>query len=117
MLEHGETVLTRLPGDLPTQVAMAAAAGELGLADLALWLLEQARVHGPDDPAVNRALAGFFEERGDYRQATAYWEKVSKALPHDGESRRKMNDLAALETLERSRYRDGTGRGSKRAGG
>src|SRR5215813_3565371 len=43
VLEHGETVLTRNPWDVGTQMDMADAARALGLLDLAVWILEQAR--------------------------------------------------------------------------
>src|SRR6266446_1598762 len=43
VLEHGEQVLVRNPWDVGTQMAMADAAEVLGLLDLAVWNLEQAR--------------------------------------------------------------------------
>ena len=57
VLELGEQVLTRNPWDVGTQLAMAQAADALGLLDLAVWTLEQARQKNVQDLALNRALA------------------------------------------------------------
>ena len=43
VLEHGERVLTRNPWDVGVQMDMASAADSLGLLDVAVWCLEQAR--------------------------------------------------------------------------
>src|SRR5438270_7025461 len=43
VLEFGERVLVRSPWDVPTQMAMAEAMEALGLLDMAIWCLEQAR--------------------------------------------------------------------------
>jgi tetratricopeptide (TPR) repeat protein len=116
VLAGGEQVLERAPDDLATQVAMSDAAAHLGLKELALWLLEQAREQDQASALVNRALARFYEERDDYRQAAAYWERVARVAPHDGEAARKVKDLAALDTMQRTRNKQKrskqTGRGS-----
>ena len=43
VLEHGEQILVRNPWDVGAQMDMAEAAEVLGLLDLAIWNLEQAR--------------------------------------------------------------------------
>src|SRR6202022_4411022 len=43
VLEYGERVLVPNPWDVPTQMAMAEAMDALGLLDMAIWCLEQAR--------------------------------------------------------------------------
>src|SRR5437763_12071999 len=43
VLEHGEQILMRNPWDVGAQMGMAEAADTLGLLDLAIWNLEQAR--------------------------------------------------------------------------
>src|SRR5437867_2283948 len=55
VLELGELVLTRNPWDVGTQTAMAEAAEVLGLLDLAVWNLEQARHKAPRDAKLNRS--------------------------------------------------------------
>src|SRR6516162_2243161 len=55
-LEYGEEALTRNPWDVAIQMLMAEAAEALGLMDLAVWSLEQARQKNPQDLNVNRAL-------------------------------------------------------------
>ena len=55
VLEAGEEVLVHNPWHLAAQRHMANAASELGLSELARWLLEEARQQAPNDLALNRA--------------------------------------------------------------
>src|SRR5687768_4214573 len=43
VLEHGEAILAKNPWDTGTQLDMAQAADALGMLDIAVWILEQAR--------------------------------------------------------------------------
>jgi tetratricopeptide (TPR) repeat protein len=104
VLEHGEVILTRNPWDTGTQLEMAAAAETLGLLDLAVWILEQARQKNPKDVSVNRPLARLLEKRGLFNQAMALWELVRSAAPNDPEARNKAKDLAASATIARGHY-------------
>ncbi|HLW67538.1 MAG TPA: tetratricopeptide repeat protein [Gemmataceae bacterium] len=106
-LEHGEEVLARNPWDLGAQMDMAEAAEALGLTDLAVWLLEQARQRDGQDPALNRKLAQLYEKRGNFAQAIALWDLVHKAIPSDAEAHNKTKDLAANETIARGQYEQG----------
>ncbi len=111
VLARGAEVLARSPEDLDTQIDMAAAAAALGLGELTLWLLEQARAQDNSSPAVNRALGRYHEGRNDYEQAIAHWERVAKAVPGDREAAAKFRDLAALRTVEQNRNRQKSERG------
>ena len=82
----------RNPWDVSTQLEMANAAELLGLLDLAVWNLEQARHGKPDDPDVNRRLARLYERRGNFTQSLDLWDRVRKAAPHDEEASRKLAD-------------------------
>jgi tetratricopeptide (TPR) repeat protein len=104
VLEQGEEVLVRNPWDLGTQMDMAEAAEAVGLMDLAVWLLEQARQRDGKEPNLNRALARLYERRGNFSQAIALWELVKQADPADAEAVHKGKDLAANETISRGRY-------------
>ncbi|MFL5340013.1 MAG: tetratricopeptide repeat protein [Gemmataceae bacterium] len=104
VLEQGEEVLVRNPWDLGTQLDMAEAADGLGLLDLAVWILEQARQRDGQDANLNRSLARLYEKRGSFSQAIALWELVRQAEPHDAEAQNKGKDLAANETISRGRY-------------
>jgi tetratricopeptide (TPR) repeat protein len=106
VLEHGEQVLARNPWDTGTQLDMAEAAHTLGLLDLAIWILEQARQKNPRDLAVNRALARRYEERGNFAQAIALWELIRRAAPTDLEAQDKAKNLAASETIARGHYEE-----------
>lgn len=104
VLVLGEYVLTRNPWDIKAQMGMATAADEMGLLDLAVWLLEQARQKAQNDGQLNRALARLYESRGNFKEAIALWEMVRKAEPGDNEAQSKAKDLAAHETIARGHY-------------
>lgn len=106
VLEAGEDVLTRNPWDLGTQMDMAEAFEALGLSDLAVFSLDQARQKYPKDPTLNRALARLFEKRGDFQKAIALWRLVQEADPRDLEAASKAKNLAASETIARGGYED-----------
>ena len=109
VLEHGEQVLTRNPWHVRTQMAMAEAAEVLGLLDLAVWNLEQARQKAARDVKLNRTLARLYERRGNFTQAIALWELIRKALPNDTEAASKAKDLAANDTIARGQYEAAVG--------
>ncbi len=103
-LEHGEKILTRNPWDVGAQMTLAEAAEALGLLDLAVWYLEQARQKQSMDPHLNRSLARLYEQRGNFTQAMALWALVKKARPSDQEAQHKLKDLAADDTIARGQY-------------
>ncbi len=106
VLEHGEQVLTRNPWDLGTQMDMAEAADALGLVDLAIFLLTQARQKDAKNPTLNRALARLYEKRGNFAEAIKLWELIRQAVPGDAEAQHKAKDLAAHETIQRGQYEE-----------
>jgi serine/threonine protein kinase len=105
VLDDGEKLLVSRPSDLPTQMAMAEAAQQLGLVHLATWMLEELRRQNPHHQQAYRALALLYEKQRRYGEAIAVWEEVRKLAPHDGEAARKINDLAAADTIARGNYR------------
>ena len=107
VLELGERILMRNPWDVGAQVDMAAAAGALGLLDLAVWLLEQARHKQPRNPDLARGLARLYEQRGNFTQAMALWKLVREVAPADVEAREKLTELAVHDTLERGQFEEG----------
>jgi tetratricopeptide (TPR) repeat protein len=109
VLEAAEEVLVRNPWDTGVQMDMAEAAEILGLLDLAVWTLEQARHKDPRDVNVNRYLARLYEKRGNVTQAISLWEMVRKAAPADVEAHDKARNLAANETIARGNYEDAVG--------
>jgi tetratricopeptide (TPR) repeat protein len=116
VLEVGEEILSRNPWDLGTQMEMAEAADALGLLDLAIFLLDQARQKYPKDATLNRALARLFEKRGNFAHAITLWQLVLEAVPTDVEAMHKAKDLAASETIQRGKYGTVTsGSGEQRA--
>jgi hypothetical protein len=111
-LEYGEQILVRNPWDVKAQMHMAEAAAALGLLDLAVWNLEQARQKQARDAVVNRALARLYERRGNFTQAMALWELVRKEKPGDAEAQHKIKDLAANDTIARGQYESVAGGGA-----
>src|SRR5207247_2524334 len=106
VLEYGEQVLAYNPWDTSAQLAMAQAFESLGLLDLAVWTLDQARQKNAMHTKVNRALAILYEKRGNFTQAMALWQLVRKADPKDLEAQHKAKDLAASATIARGRYEE-----------
>ncbi|HJZ59804.1 MAG TPA: hypothetical protein VKE74_32985 [Gemmataceae bacterium] len=106
VLEHGEQVLCSNPWDMGTQMDMAEAFDTLGLGELAVFTLDQARQKYPKDATLNRALARLFEKRGDFQKAIVLWQLVKEANPRDVEAAHKAKDLAASETIQRGQYEE-----------
>jgi serine/threonine protein kinase len=116
VLECGEEVLMHNPWDVSTQMDMAQAAEELGLEQLAVWLLEEARENDALNTDINRALAHLYEERCSFKEAIAHWELVRKANPTDMEASEKITNLAASDTIARVRRKEAKRRTSRRSG-
>ena len=113
VLERGEEVLARAR-DVETHLSMAKAAEALGLPQLALWLTEQALVLKPRNAAALRTLAHLHERQGRFSHALKAWAQVRQEVPDDPEAQRKMNDLAAQETIARGNYRGRASRSGRR---
>lgn len=105
VLEQGEELLIRVPGDVATQLDMAEAAEALRLPAMAQWLLEQGLQVAPEEKAILRRLGRLYELQKDYPQATAMWEKIQELEPTDQEASDKIKELAVTETLARSNFR------------
>ncbi|HVL16321.1 MAG TPA: tetratricopeptide repeat protein [Gemmata sp.] len=103
-LEFAEQVLCRNPWDLGTQLDMAEVFDALGLSDLAVFTLDQARQKYPRDATLNRALARLFEKRGDFQKAIVLWQLVKEVQPSDVEAAHKAKDLAARDTIAKGQY-------------
>ena len=106
VLELGERILMRNPWDVGAQVDMAAAADALGLLDLAVWLLEQARHKQPRNADLARGLARLYERRGNFTQAMALWQLVRQVVRTDVEAQQKLTELAVHDTLERGQFEE-----------
>jgi serine/threonine protein kinase len=104
VLEEGEEVLVRNPNDVKMQMTLAEAAQELDLIHLAAWMLEELRRLHPHYLPAYRALALLREKQRQYSEAIAVWEELCKRAPHDREAARKINDLAAVDTIARGNY-------------
>jgi tetratricopeptide (TPR) repeat protein len=117
VIEYGEEVLCKNPWDLGTQMDMAEAFDALGLTDLAVFTLDQARQKYPKDVTLNRALARLFEKRGDFKAAIVLWQLVAQKVPSDVEARHKAKDLLADETIKRGGYEAATQSGTAGSGG
>jgi serine/threonine protein kinase len=115
VLEYGEEAVAADPKDIGAHLAMAGAAEALGLPRLAVWLAEQAKAQDPHNRAALRALARLYERLGQLSQALRLWNLVRQEDPSDPEAPRKLNDLAAQETIERGGYKGRLKRTSHRS--
>jgi tetratricopeptide (TPR) repeat protein len=104
-LELGEELLARDPTDIAVQMEMAESAESLGLLDVAVWMLEHARVHDPRKTTVNRALAALYEKQKRWNNAIALWEELREANPRDHEAAHKINELSVNDTLTRGNFK------------
>ena len=104
VLEEGEEVLVRDPSDVKTQLTLAQAAEDLNLVRLATWMLEEIRRHHPHHLPAYRALATLYEKQRQFGSAISVWEELRKLTPEDREAARKINDLAASDTILRGNY-------------
>jgi serine/threonine protein kinase len=116
VLSYGEELIAHTPGDVAVQLKMARSAESLGLLRLAFWLAEQARAQNSHNPAPLRALARLHERQKQFGRALRFWEQVHQEAPQDAEAKRKLNDLAAQETIERGNYKGRVDRSAKRRG-
>src|SRR5262249_38733723 len=105
VLEDGEDLLVKLPGDVPTQLTMAEAALARRAAGLAVWLLEEARAGAPDNLPILHALVEAHVAQKRYKQAITVLESIQKLAPDDDETRAKIRALAVHDTLNRGNYR------------
>lgn len=103
-IEAAEEILKFNPWHVRAQIVSATAFQKLGLKDLALWTLDQARQADDKNPIVNRQMALLFEERGQFNQAMALWKLVAQKVPSDKEAAKKANDLAASATIAKGKY-------------
>jgi Flp pilus assembly protein TadD len=111
VLETGEEILSQNPWDTKVQLDMAEAADMLGIIDVGIWLLLQAREKDSKDLTVNRALARLCEKRGNFMEAVKLWELVRQSDPRDQEAQAKVKDLAAHHTITRGGYEQAVGGG------
>lgn len=106
VLEIGEAILARNPWDRFAQLHMAEAAAAVGLATVAVWLLQEGREKNANDVHLNRALARLLENQGLYQQAMAVWQLVLNKLPTDREAQTKTKQMAVDDTIARGLYEE-----------
>src|SRR5215211_7844862 len=71
--------------------------------DLALWMLEEARQGSGKDLTLLRTLAEMYERQKKFNEAIEVWEKVKALDPTDFSVSTKIKDLAASDTIARTR--------------
>lgn len=106
VLVLGETVLSKDPWEIQTQLLMGQAAERLGMRQMAVFIVEQARQKNPHDPKVNKPLAQLYERLGAFTQAIAAWQLVAKYAPSDRDALGKAKDLAAMHTIQKGGYEE-----------
>jgi tetratricopeptide (TPR) repeat protein len=100
-IEVCEEAFAHNPWDVAAARDAAEAAVQLGLKEVALWILES--VHSvANDADFFRYLAHVQEINNCWNKAIASWERVKKIDPYDEECSRKINALSANSTIQRS---------------
>lgn len=64
-----------------SELLMALCYGHLNQVDLARQYLDLAKRHAPDNPEVQRAMAGYYREAGDFASAIAALKSIRKPKP------------------------------------
>lgn len=86
VLTLGETILAWNPWHLRTQQIMGESAEALGLMDVAVFILDQARHKYPRHAGLNRSLARLFERVGKTALAANLWMVICEQSPEDVEA-------------------------------
>jgi len=102
MLDLCEEVFAASPWDLTASMDASEAAENLGLKKLAQYMVESVFAQGEKDVKFLRAAARIEEFADDYGKAIRCWEKLKVLVPNDEEARKKMNDLTARATIQKS---------------
>ena len=111
VIDLAEDVFLHNPWHTRASILQSHAFEQLGLIDLALWTLDQARQAAPEYHRVNRPMARLFEKKGQYTQAIQLWKLVAKKCPKDLEASKKPTALAASQTISQGNY-DGAAAGT-----
>jgi tetratricopeptide (TPR) repeat protein len=101
VLEVCEDVFVHNPWDVHAARDAADAAEQLGLKELAQWLVESVYSEAKDIDFFKHA-AHIFEINAAWTKAIAAWERVKKIKPEDDDANRQINALSASATIQRS---------------
>ena len=102
MLDLCEEVFASSPWDTTAAMDASEAAENLGLKKLAQYMVESVFEQGQKDVKFLRCAARIEEFADDYAKAIRCWERLKVILPNDEEARKKMNDLTARATIQKS---------------
>lgn len=101
-LDLCEEVFAASPWDTTAAIDAAEAAENLGLKKLAQYMIESVFAQGEKDAKFLRAAARIEEFAEDFQKAIRCWDKLKALMPHDEEARKKVNDLTARATIQKS---------------
>jgi hypothetical protein len=102
LLVWGAVWYAAFPQQWRIWLRMARAAEALQQDELALGFLLHVHQEREEEPAVQQALANYFERRGELEQALVHWKRLAQLRPQDIQAHKKLRDLAALQTMVRS---------------
>ena len=102
VLEVCEQAFVNNPWDVAAAEEASEAAEQLGLLEMAVWLLESVSVQAGDSASFFRHLAHVNELNKNFHNAIKCWERVKKIDPTDDTASRKINSLSADATIMRS---------------
>jgi tetratricopeptide (TPR) repeat protein len=100
-LEVCEEALANNPWDVDASRTAAEAAEQLGMKELAQWLLEVVASQASDIDFF-KYMAHVHEQNNAWQKAIAAWERVKKLSPYDEDANRQINAISASATIHRS---------------
>jgi tetratricopeptide (TPR) repeat protein len=115
-LEVCEEAFAHNPWDVGAAREAAEAAEQLGLKELAQWLLESVQAVCKDADFF-RYMAHIHVLNSAFHKAMAAWEQVLKLNPNDTDARKEINAIAASATIYRSGLGDSLNRRAEAAAG
>lgn len=107
VMEAAEDALKYNPWDSAMLYELGHAAGQLGMHQIGIWILETAFEADPKNADTMRLLADYFEQTSQFDRAISAWETVKRLDPTDQDAAAKARQLAAAATIQKGKYDSG----------
>lgn len=113
--QSAEEGLTLTPWDADLNADMAEATANLGFTDVAVQGYRWAVEIDPNNKVHLKALGRLLEEKGEFKDAIKYWERVYKLDPLDQDARSKITQLNASSVIRDGDFEDDDGKKKDRS--
>ena len=92
------------PWDQQLNADAAEACMKRGYEEVGKFLMESAVTADPESVKFNTLLANLLEEKGEFKNAAAVWQRIQRLDPNIFEARSKIMHLQSMETIDRGGY-------------